>query len=492
MRDDQIRSRLIATNPWWPTATGAPDRRQGWADSDLTLVGRSRHDLGYRSHVLDDIATQPLDDRLVVLRGPRRVGKSVALKDVIFALCGRADVDPRQLIYIAADELTAQDLHRSIVQSRELTRSVDLPAPRSRAWFIDEVTGLEGWTRTLKFLRDNSPFGLDTVVCTGSSWADTVEVGRDLLAGRAGTGNVRRTRILLPMTFRDYLAATRPELPRPEPVEPRSLQSAATARVVTEAEFSVDAWDLAWQSYLSCGGYPRAVTEHHRDGVISDAFLADIEAWLHRDVDRDAGEESMPRLLGELHHRTGAPLNRTRMARDLGYPGRQALDLRLVKLVRTFGAIWCHQVRADDGRRIGGAQAKLYLSDPVLAWLPSRLRAGTQLPDLTRLTESVLALTLAARVESAQPGRWPAEEAIGYVRTGGGAEIDLAPVPLPTPAGTRMTTPIEVKWVSHGWRSEIRGLENTYAGGVVATKNLVDTRHPSWAMPAPLVALLLG
>lgn len=491
MRDDQIRSRLVTINPWWTTATATQGRRQGWTSTDPTLVGRSPYDLGYRAHVLDDVASQPLDDRLVVVRGPRRVGKSVALKDAISSLCGRSDVDPRQLIYIAADELSAQDLHRSIVLARDLTRSVDQPASRPRAWFIDEVTGLDGWTRTLKFLRDNSAFGLDLVVCTGSSWADTAEVGRDLLAGRAGATSVRRTRILVPMTFRDFLAATRPELPLPELGELWSLQSAATAQAAAVAELGVDALDLAWQAYLSCGGYPRAVSEFHRDGLVSDAFLVDIEAWLHRDVDRNAPEESMPRLLAELHRCSGAPLNRTRMAHDLGYPGRQALDLRLAKLVRTFGALWCHQVRSD-GRRVSGAQAKLYLSDPVMALLPGRLRAGSPPPDMTRLTESVLAVGLATRVEALQPGRWPTDEAIGYLRTGGGAEVDLASIPLPTPGGTRMTTPIEVKWVSHGWRAEVRALENQYGGGIVATKNLVNTGHRSWALPAPLLALLIG
>jgi predicted AAA+ superfamily ATPase len=37
-------------------------------------------------------------------------------------------------------------------------------------WLIDEVTGLADWTQTLKFLRDNTLFGLDLVVCTGSTW----------------------------------------------------------------------------------------------------------------------------------------------------------------------------------------------------------------------------------------------------------------------------------------------------------------------------------
>jgi hypothetical protein len=490
VRDDQIRSRLAATNPWWGTAAAASRDPQAWASSDLTLTSRSRYDLGYRASVLDDVATGPLDDRLIVLRGPRRVGKSVVMKDAIFGMCAREDLDTRQLIYIAADELTPQDLHRSIVLGRELTRSVDQSVARTRVWFIDEVTSLDGWTSTLKFLRDNTPFGLDLVVCSGSSWADVAEVGRDLLAGRAGAASVRRTRILVPMSFRDFAIATRPELPRPGPFDPWSLQSEAVADAAAMVEFSTDALDLAWQAYLSCGGYPRAVSEYHRDGFVSDAFLTDIEAWLHRDVDRNAPEESIPQLLAELHRCTGAPLNRTRVARGLGYPNRQAFDLRLVKLVRTFAALWCHQVR-EDGHRVAGAQAKLYLSDPIMAWLPTRLRSGVPDPDMTRLTESALAVGLAARVESLQPGRWAADEAIGYRRTGGNVEVDLAPAPLPTPAGDRMSTPIEVKWVSHGWRPEVRGLEREFGGGIVATKNLTDTSHPSWALPAPLVALLL-
>ena len=50
------------------------------------LLDRAEHDLGYRSSDLDDIATTPrIDDRLVVLTGPRRVGKSVALVDASVA-----------------------------------------------------------------------------------------------------------------------------------------------------------------------------------------------------------------------------------------------------------------------------------------------------------------------------------------------------------------------------------------------------------------------
>ncbi|MDR0627617.1 MAG: hypothetical protein LBG11_10255, partial [Bifidobacteriaceae bacterium] len=78
-----------------------------------------------------------MGDSLVVLNGPRRVGKSVALIDAIAAMCGRADVDPRMLVHLPCDGLKARDLRRAITLGRALTASVDLAAPRGRVWFFD-------------------------------------------------------------------------------------------------------------------------------------------------------------------------------------------------------------------------------------------------------------------------------------------------------------------------------------------------------------------
>jgi len=88
------------------------------AQEDRTLRDRAKYDLGYRSPILDDLTGDPLDDRLLLLRGPRRVGKSVVLKDSALAICGRDDIDPRQIIYLPADGMSARDLTRAIVIAR--------------------------------------------------------------------------------------------------------------------------------------------------------------------------------------------------------------------------------------------------------------------------------------------------------------------------------------------------------------------------------------
>lgn len=65
-------------------------------------------------------------------------------------------------------------------------------------------------------------------------------------------------------------------------------------------------------------------------------------------------------------------------------------------------------------------------------------------------------------------------------------------MPVPGDAGTETTAPVESKWVDTGWRSEARVIEGKYNAGVLATKSVLDLDHPTWAVPAPLVALLLG
>jgi len=140
---------------------------------------------------------------------------------------------------------------------------------------------------------------------------------------------------------------------------------------------------------------------------------------------------------------------------------------------------------------VAGSQAKLYLSDPLLAWLPGRLRAGLEPPDMTKLTEMVVGISLARAIDEADEGRWVSSDTISYTRTASDNEIDLAPVPVPSAAGIESTVPVESKWVDQGWRAEARTIDDKYERGVLATKSILDTSTRVWAVPAPLLTLLM-
>lgn len=414
----------------------------------------------------------------------------MVLLDLVAALCRRPDVDPRQVIHVPCDGMRDRDLRRVLTLGRDMTRVVDRNRSRPRVWLLDEVSAINGWTSVLKAARDGTDFGDDTVVATGSRWQAGEDVEGNLLAGRAGHGSLRRVRHLLPMTFRDFIHATRSSLVVPEAVHPGAIQDGEAAERIEALRFEVDGYDLAWQDYLTCGGFPRAVAEHATLGEVSIGFIRDLAAWLRRDVDPDAPPESLPLLLAALTTRASSPLNVRATSAELGLT-RTAATVRLNRLVSTFAALWCPQ-RGDDGGAIPGAQAKLYPTDPLLAWLPHRLRAGLAGPDMTVLSEMAIGVALARAIDTLDAGRWVAGDTIGYTRTGSGNEIDLAPVAVPSHAGPRRTVPIETKWIDDRWRSEAKVIENKYSAGVFATKSLLNLDYPSWAVPAPVVALLLS
>jgi uncharacterized protein len=488
VRDDEIRRALTDANPWWRAAAAGTDPA-AWTRDHRLLRDRATHDLGFRPNVLADVATGPLTDQLAVLTGPRRIGKSVALLDTAAALCTRPDTDPRQVIHLPCDGMRDRDLRRSLTLGRELTRSVDLDGTRHRVWLLDEISGIQGWSAIIKAARDGTPLGDDTVVATGSRWIPTEDIEGNLMAGRAGNGPGRRRRLLMPMSFRDFIAATRPDLARPDPVHPAAMQDPVIAATLESLAFDVDAYDLAWQDYLTCGGFPRAVAEHARTGQVSQPYIRDLAAWLRRDVDPDAPAESLPALLSELAARSTSPLSITPAAAELGYVSRAVFDLRLRRLTSTLATLWCP--RREDDRPVLGSQAKLYLTDPLLAWLPSRLRAGLPTPDMTRLTEMTIGVTLARAIDDLEEGRWLGGDTIGYARTLSGNEVDLAPVNLPSDHGPVLSVPLESKWVDHGWRAEAKTVKGKYESGILSTKSVLDTTGDVWAVPAPLVALLL-
>jgi uncharacterized protein len=123
---------------------------------DLLLAARCNFDIGYRSGILADIATAPIGDSLTVLQGPRRVGKSVVVRELAAALCARPDVDARQIVSLACDGMTVQDITRAIKLGRELTRSIDQPDARRRVWLFDEITPIKGWATAVKHARGRS------------------------------------------------------------------------------------------------------------------------------------------------------------------------------------------------------------------------------------------------------------------------------------------------------------------------------------------------
>jgi predicted AAA+ superfamily ATPase len=123
-----------------------------------------------------------------VLRGPRQIGKSTLLDQIVDDLLD-SGVNPRRLLRVQFDDLPEPRKLKSPIL--ELTRwfrenilgkSFQQAArDGERAYiFLDEVQNLPDWAPQLKHLVDMNPV---RVMVTGSS-ALRIEAGRDSLAGR--------------------------------------------------------------------------------------------------------------------------------------------------------------------------------------------------------------------------------------------------------------------------------------------------------------------
>ena len=153
MKRGEAQQLLIATNRWWRD----PER---WPVHDPDLRDAGDAPFRYQAGVLSNLTP----GGLYILRGPRRVGKTVEVKLAIGNLIA-GGVEPRRIAHMAVDGLRSRDLGVLIDAAGSL-----MPEGVRRFWFFDEITGItDGWPERIKWLRDNdADFRTDTVVRNGA------------------------------------------------------------------------------------------------------------------------------------------------------------------------------------------------------------------------------------------------------------------------------------------------------------------------------------
>ncbi len=151
--DGQLRRHLSDRSPWRGHAR--------WEQDDPDIRAAAQLPLTYEPDALAGI--RPPGP--YVLRGPRRVGKSLERKRTIARLLG-SGVEARTVFYCSCDGLAPQDLRRLVAAGQNAARTLDRP----RYWFLDEITAVRGWSAAIEQLRDqNTEFRAACVVLTGSS-----------------------------------------------------------------------------------------------------------------------------------------------------------------------------------------------------------------------------------------------------------------------------------------------------------------------------------
>lgn len=170
----ELSQNLRAINPWW---SGEPA---------LPLPAFHRWPFARLKRLLGE-GLSPA----TVLRGPRRVGKTILLRQLIDDLL-TSGVQGSRIVFVPFDELpTLRGIQEPVLaiarwfEQEILGRTFNAAVRQGQPAFLlfDEVQNIESWAPQIKNLVDNHAV---RVFVTGSS-SLRIEAGRDSLAGRIAT-----------------------------------------------------------------------------------------------------------------------------------------------------------------------------------------------------------------------------------------------------------------------------------------------------------------
>lgn len=301
---------------------------------------------GHTLALARDIAVHPAG--IVVVRGPRQVGKSTFLSQFCRRTLGEG-VAPDRLALLDAEAY--DDRHELEFDIEQFLARED----GYRVLCIDEVTSVPNWWKSVKVLADRGLFRNALAVLTGSS-ADDLDAGADRLPGRRGAR--------YPLNY--FLS----------PVPFRQLRD-----------------HISLNDYFLTGGMPWAVNGLLREGQIPPYVFELYGAWLQGAFTRNGHNvANLDALLAYLAQRVGTPLSVTSLSRDCGLGSNHTGEAYLQVLERNYALLTSRWAQPGSRASAPRKNRKFYPADPFLfhlfsqaghGWHKAFLRAQELLADPT-------------------------------------------------------------------------------------------------------------
>jgi predicted AAA+ superfamily ATPase len=408
-----------------------------WQDPDLKQV--SDGDLLYKPTPIRAAELNP--DMVWTLRGPRRVGKTVALKLLVAELIEKNNVSPNSILWSSADTIRKPAQLLSHFEN-------DLLVAQPKFLFIDEITSVVGWQNVVKKLRDQGRLSQTCLVLTGSSAFD-LKAGSERLAGRKGSFQ-STDRVLLPMTFRDFRAQN--------------------------SGFTIE-------HYMSCGGFPFRVNQLKKDILKNAHFLPNFGMsifddvyfyeFIRRRLDRNLALEILFRL---SQIQTGA-VSYGALAKSVNAKP-DTVKKYLDALGDAFLLATIYSYDSGKSRVALKKDKKFVWVDPALGQLANSLGQGDA-PSIGTVAEHLVGVQLLRNQELRLFEGLSAPRNVFTWKSTGGNEIDF----LSVNRTKKSLMPIEVKYQAgiSDWDFQI--MERAFGRGILVSRDTAKQRIKSHATP---------
>lgn len=335
-----IRVRIGRDNPWWTNSDYvAPEAEHP----------RRVYFPSFKSAALNfDVK------RAVVLLGPRRVGKTFMLKQLVHEAI-EAGIDRKAILYAGIDA----PIYSGISLERFLEFMPKLPKGAKRLVVFDEIQYLKDWERHLKDLIDNYP---DVkFVASGSAAAALLLKSQESGAGRFSDF------MLPPLTFYEFLnflGEAEKYIGKPNTEEERQK-----AFVGWYPVRDIHALNDRFIDYLNYGGYPEAVLNEEirknpeqfiKNDIIDKVLLKDLPSLYGINQIQE-----LNKLFSFLAYNTGNEASLENIAQESGIT--KPTIIKYIKYLESAFLIIKLSMVDDNCRTMKRARNfKIYLNNPSM------------------------------------------------------------------------------------------------------------------------------
>ncbi len=324
---NEIEDALFFYNPWWLKKIPS------------YLIKEYKRDTFYKIEKYLDI------NRIIVIKGPRRVGKTTIMYQMINNLLKQ--VKPVQILYISFEDpkLTDFDKILDFYQNRILKTGLD---KIQTYLFLDEVQYLENWQYFVKKYYDrNYPIKF---IVSGSS-ATLIKKGTESLMGRT------IEEVLLPFSFKEVLQYN---LNEKIALKLDTLDSLKIKKHERNAK-------ILFETYLLKGGFPNILGIEEvelwqkliKDDVIDKAIYRDIVTLY--DIKKP---ELLEKLFLYLVGINGQILNVNNISNSIGL-SREYVNKYLLYLKNAYFLLGVKKYAKSIEKTIRSNE-KAYIMDPAI------------------------------------------------------------------------------------------------------------------------------
>lgn len=438
IQEEDIRVRIERDNPWWQdSAFKIPE-----ADSPRRVYFKPFKDIALNFDVR----------RATVLLGPRRVGKTFMIKQLIHEAMA-SGIDPKSILYVSVDT----PIYLGISLEKFIGFMPPTEANARRVVIFDEIQYLKDWEIHLKDLVDNN--SNVKFIASGSAAAALQLKSKESGAGRFSDF------MLPPLTFYEFLAF----LDEAEDYISLSADKKRFAEIK-----NIEGLNQRFVDYLNYGGYPEAVLNEEirknreqfiKNDIIDKVLLKDLPSLYGI-----TGIQELNRLFSFLAYNAGNEASFENICQESGLT-KPTIRRYIEYLESAFLLIKVSNV--DDNCRSMKRERnfKIYLNNPSM-------RAALFAP--VKENDSAKIGQLAECAIFSQWQHSTAFSLLRYARWRNEGEVDIV---LLNPADQKPVWVGEIKWSDrvHDHREEtLRGLttllkrHKSIATGFLTTRTLQD------------------